>query len=327
MIIFLYGDDTFRSRRKLNEMKDRFVREVDKTGGGLTVIDGSKADMKEINEAAAPSSLFSQKRMVVIENIFAQKSKTLMDELDVYLKQIKNQDNIIIFWDQISGEKMGKNKLFSTLAKEKFVQCFKSLSNTEATNWARSEIHARGAKITQQSAFLLTSLFGSDLWQLNNEINKLINYKRAKNQDLGLKEPEIIIENADIEELSRGNVDENIFALTDAISNKNKPKALELLEKEISAGVTDVYLLAMIVRQIKILMQVRQALDHGHSSRKIVSELKLHPFVVQKSMGQVRNFNFPILKNMLKELINSDMKLKTGQGDLKSELSLMIARM
>lgn len=322
MIFFIYGENTFLSRQKLKELKDKFIREVDPTGENFSVLDGSVIDLGRINEAMASQSLFVRKRMVVIENIFANKNKTFIEELTKYLQEQKEaNDNIIIFWDSSSGEKQKTSKLFKFLSAQKFVQNFLPVSNTEATTWVRKEVERHGAQITLQVATHLSSLFASNLWQLSTEIEKLVNYKKSLNE-----KGEAVIELKDIELMSRGVVDENIFAMTDAISNKNKSLALELFEKEIEAGVAEHLLIHMIARQFKILMQVRQALDSGHSSRQIISDLKLHPFVVQKASAQVRNFSLDVLKDIYLKLVEMDYLFKTGQGDLLNMISLFMAK-
>ena len=123
----------------------------------------------------------------------------------------------------------------------------------------------------------------------------------------------------------RGKFDENIFALTDAISQKNKALSLNLLEKELENGLAEPYLMHMLIRQFRILLQVRAAMDLGHTSRKAASELKLHPFVAQKSFTQAKNFSIESLKIIFSRLIKMDRQLKTGQGDFKTDLALMIA--
>ncbi len=329
MIIFLYGDDTFRARRKLDEFKKRFLREVDKSGNSLVVLDGSISTMEEINESISSSSLLTKKRMVVIENLFLNKSQAIFNQLNDYFKKRKNEDNIIIFLDSISGtDKLPKYKseLFKTLSKEKYAQEFKTLSNTEATNWSKKEVEARGGKISTSAAMELTSLLGSDLWQINNEINKLINYKASQKLHLGDDEKGTEINIEDVKGLVRGQFDENIFALTDAISARNKTQAAKLLEEQVEAGLTDSYLLTMIVRQFKILMQIRQALDSGLTSRKIITLLKLHPFIVQKGIGQARNFNLNTLKSIFSKLVEIDYLMKSGKADVKPALSLLIAK-
>lgn len=327
MIIFLYGEDTFRSRQKLKELKDKFIKEVDPNGSSLAVVEGETATLEKINEAVGARSLFARKRMIIIERIFANKSEKILEKVFEYFKsksknKAEDNDNIIIFWDDISGAKLEKNKLFKFLSEQKITQNFKKLSNTETAAWIKSEVQAHDAKIQPPAALALASLFPSDLWQLHNEIEKLVNYKKAQL----LPESEAVISADDVALLSRGKVDENIFALTDAISNRNKALALKLFEQEIEAGMPDVYLLTMIVRQFKILLQVKEAVENKMNPRKIASELQIHPFVVQKCLAQVNGFSLVQLKNIFSKLLEIDKGIKTGQTDFKSAISLLVTK-
>jgi len=339
MIIFLYGANTYKSRQKLNELKNKFRREIDPGERSLAVIDGEKATVDKINEAVKSSSLFTRKTMVIVENIFANKSPVILDNICEYLKKeftltkkikeavIKEDTgNIIIFWDSTSGEKLGKNKLFNFLSKERFAQNFKLLSNPEVAAWIKAEVEARGGKIKPQAVMYLASLFGNDQWQLSQEIDKVINYKQGQNRELLPGSGDITIDVRDAEDLCRGQSDENIFALTDAISRKNKSLAIKLFEQEIESGVTETYLLHMIIRQFRILLQVKEALEQGHSSRKIISDLKLHPFVAQKGISQAGGFTLGALKNIFHHLVEVDRQIKTGQGDFKTNIDLLVAK-
>jgi len=351
MIIFLYGQDTFRSRQKLNELKCKFVREVDPNGYSLAIIDGKMADIRQINEKIMPASLLAKKRMIIIEDLFINKNLTVFEEINDLLKRTKQfQDNIIIFWD--SGIKIDKKgnvvkpdnsgrekplavkpkKLFQFLLSQKYAQEFKSLSNTETANWIKKKVKDQGGNISYQAIQTLISLVGNfenSEWLLNNEVDKLINYK------LGI-EPKLIpqaregkpieISSEDVRQLTRNIFDENIFALTDALSVKNKATALKLLEDQLEAGLTDSYLINMIIRQFKILLLVRQELDSGQGSRMIINSLKLHPFVAQKAINQVRRFSLQALKNILNELVNIDFKIKTGKGNAKTMLGLFMLK-
>lgn len=326
MIIFLYGEDTFRSRQKLKELKDKFLREVDASGNSLTTIEAENVNMSRISEVSGSASLFSKKRMIVIENIFSNKNKEVFDQLIAYFSKNEDDENIVIFWDENGGGKIGKNKLFKFLSKQKFVQEFNSLNNLQLAAWIKEEVGKQDAKISQQAIMLLAGYFGSDLWQLSNELKKIIEYKKGKDLKLIQSGQFVTIEKEDVEELCRGQVDENIFALTDAISARNKSLAINLFQREIESGVAPAYLLHMVVRQFKIMIQVREGLDQGYTSKKIISQLKLHPFVVQKSTGQVRNFTLDKLKNIFNRLVEIDQEIKIGKNDLESALTLLIAR-
>jgi DNA polymerase-3 subunit delta len=337
MIIFIYGEDTFRSRQKLKELKKKFTKELDPGENNLSILDGKNISIKEIGNSIGARSLLSKKRMIIIENIFSAKNKKIFEEILDYLKKIKigESDNIVIFWEDViktkntgskkiplaidsSGKEspLPKNKqlLFNFLAKQPYTQEFKTLSNIETATWISKKFKERGVAITNQATQTLISLVGNDLWQINNEIDKLANYKTDK------------IETEDIKKFIKGNVDENIFSLTDAISSRNKNLAIKLLEEQYEAGLTDSYLINMITRQFKILLQISQALDSRLTSQKIISSLKLHPFVAQKGINQVRGFNLTSLKDILNKLIEIDYLVKTGKGEAKILLNLFIQK-
>ena len=348
MIIFLYGEDTFRSRQKLNEFKNKFIREIDSSGNSIDIINGTKATIDEIGRVAGPGTLLAKKRMIIVEDLFSNKTPAIFQQVHSYLKSKKSvkDDNIIIFWDSKVKTKKFKNKatarlsdnlgrervltkaqaeLFNFLLKHKYYQQFNFLNNTELISWIKKEVNNRDGKINNQAAQILASLIGNDLWQVNNEINKLLNYKLALQPKL-TKAGTVAVEVEDVNNLVKGNLDENIFALTDAIGNKNKALAIKLLEEQITIGLTDGYLLNMIVRQFRILLQIRQALDSGLTSRKIINLLKLHPFVVQKGISQANQFSLTVLKNILNQLTGIDYSMKTGKIDILTMIDLLIAR-
>jgi len=339
MIIFLYGEDGFRSRLKLNELKAKYLKEVDKLGSGLSSIAGAKADLAEIASAISSSSLLNTKRLVIIEDIFLNKDKEIFEKLTAYFKKRQSDDNIIIFWD--SGLKIKKVKntaqpflldasgrekallkkqveLFKFLSGQKYAYAFNRLSNLELVNWVKKESEARGGRINNKAAELLVGLTNADTWQISQELDKLISFKAA-----GSLTGSAEIEIADINNLTRGSFSENIFALTDALGAKNKALAIKLLAEQVEAGLSDGYLLNMIIRQFKILLQLKQA--SGANSRQLAGKLKLHPFVAQKGAEQARNFTLPVLKNILSRLIEIDYKVKTGQGDYLTGLNMLIA--
>ncbi|MDP2708970.1 MAG: DNA polymerase III subunit delta [bacterium] len=344
MIIFLYGQDVFRSRLKLNELRDKYRREIDKAGSGLSVINGLKADFTEIVGAAGPSSLLSAKRLIIIEDIFASKDAAIFEKLGGYFKNKEQADNIIIFWESnliikkirnqptarlvdSAGREKPLNKkqseLFEFLAGQKYSYNFNQLSNSELAAWVKKTAAERGGKISLAAAQALVGLVGTDGWQISQELNKLINYKAAGK--LTPAGAEIGIE--DVQKLVRGNFCENIFALTDALSLKNKALAVKLLDQQVEAGLADGYLLNMFVRQFRILLQIKQALDGGLNQRQILTKLKLHPFVLQKGMAQAGGFTLAALKNILSRLAEIDYEAKSGRNDYLTGLNMLIARL
>lgn len=322
MIIFLHGADTFRSRRLLQEMKNKFIADTDKDAGSLILVDGRETSLKDLSEKINTGSLFVKKRLVVVNDIFKNKKTGIFTGLTDYLKKFTQAEEIIIIF--IDGEIGGKEnslkadakKLFAFLARQKFVQEFKPLNNLQLMAFIKKEASQYGKEFLAKAAARLLVTSGGDSWIIASEIKKLAFYSQAN-----------IITEKDVDELCVGSISEDIFALTDALSAKNKAGALKLLEEQYAAGLSDEYLISMLIRQIKILLQIRDLLDSNADQNMISNKLKLHPYVIKKGLAQARNFSSATLKNILDRLIHLDFANKTGLSQIKTELMLLIAEL
>jgi DNA polymerase III delta subunit len=336
MIIFFYGANSFRAKQKINELKAKFFREIDPDGQSFNIIDGATADLAGISAIINTGSLFVKKRLTLIENLFNNKKDILPSFLDFIQKnKLADSDDILIIYESKikSGKKnqivkigadrenaltIKEKKLFTYLSDQKFSQEFKAFSDSETIAWVKKEITDRGGLISPNNATLIVNLAGNDLWQLNGDIAKLINYKKV-----GAAPVEI---NAnDIKELVNANLVENIFALTDALSAKNKSQILKIFEEQLSLDVSPEYILAMALRHFKTLLQIKDGLDRKLSPSQISAKIKMNPYIFTKSLNQANNFNLTTLKKITNNLIELDFNNKTGQMDLKTGLSLFFA--
>lgn len=320
MIIFLHGADAFRSRRLLQEMKNKFIADTDKDAGSLILVDGRETSLKDLTEKINTGSLFVKKRLVIINDIFKNKKSGLFAELTDYLKKFTQTEEIIIIFidEEVGGKesslKVDAKKLFAFLGKQKFVQEFKLLNNLQLLTFIKKEAAKYNKEFLAKAAARLLVTSGGDTWTIANDIKKLAFYSQTN-----------IITEQDVNDLCVGAVSEDIFALTDALSAKNKAVALRLLEEQYAAGLSDEYLISMLIRQIKILLQIRDLLDSGADQNIISNKLKLHPYVIKKGLAQVRNFSSATLKNILDRLIHLDFANKTGRSQIKTELMLLIS--
>jgi len=319
MIFFLYGSDSFRRRQKLNELKERFMSAVDALGQSLIVLDGKEVNPQILQEKISSGSLFTKKRMIVLENIFANKNETVFTLLlNVCAKNAGADDNAIVFneTDIVASKlKAEAKKLNTWLKKQPFVQEFKALSAPQVIAFARKEIQNQGGTIEADALNILCTRTGNDLWQLNNEIAKLTAAAGDKpiTKDL-------------VEGLVKNEIDDNIFALTDALGSKNIKMSLQLLEEQFAAGLSAEYILAMFLRQFKIMLEIKVIQNQGSVSESMIAnKLKLHPFVAKKGVSQSNKFSLKELSDLWEQLLELDFRQKKGQADIKSELYALIA--
>lgn len=321
MIFFLYGQDTYRSREKLRELKEKFVREVDPSGANLVVLDGAVMKPEDFRNAVSAMSMFVKKRMVVVERLLESGKKPVQEAVAEYLKSKDfPEDHIVVFWEGEMSKKQGSKKtkkqtkkkkegsstgsetiaLVELLKRQKYVQEFELLTPAEVERWIVAEVKKRDGKISAGATRLLAASVGNDLWRMTNEIGKLLAGDASITEDA-------------VRESVVEKTESAIFAFTDALGHRSRDEALRLLANERAAGIEPLHLLAMMIRQFRILLRLSCDDTEG-----------LHPFVVQKARTQLQRFSFDELKNIYSRLLDIDVSLKTSRVDPDALLTLFV---
>jgi DNA polymerase-3 subunit delta len=316
----------FRSSDKLAEIKNKFL-EKNKEGVSLSVFDFAEKewDIDEIIATISSGGLFSSKKMAIIKNISASKKEFGSDKLEKFLKAEAKKDKadlLLVFWE---AGKVKKNlpagrqgeKFFKLLQKIAKCQEFEKLEGVKLKNWIIGEIGEIGnenVSIDQLAIDTLAIFVGNDLDLLSREIEKLVVYK-----DKG----EITKDDVDL--LVKSKIDTDIFRTVDALARGDKKTALKLLHDHLEAGEDPFYLLSMYFYQFRNLVKVKPLAEKNMSQAEIASKLKMHPFVVRKSLEQTRNMSWLKLKSLYNQLSEIDFATKTGKEDIELALDKFVA--
>jgi DNA polymerase-3 subunit delta len=178
-------------------------------------------------------------------------------------------------------------------------------------------VEERNGRISPHAAHVLASNVGSNLGILENEIEKLVLYKGA----------EATIEVQDVGLLSPYAAEASIFDLVDALGNRNSKQAAILLQKKMQEGADPFYLFTMFVRQVRLLIQVKELADAGQRPPAISQTLKMASFVANKLYQQAQQFSLPQLEQIYHHLLEIDVGAKTGRSDMVTALNLLVAGM
>lgn len=297
MILFLFGQDTYRSREKLKGIIEEY-RKRHQSGLNLIKIDLSAdgVDFSNFKRAVDTVSMFDEKKLIVLENAF---QKEILD----YFKKRKldsDKDNIIIVWAE---EAKPDNELFRFLKKKAKVQEFEFLKGNQLKNWIKDYVKKEKANIENLAVEKLVKYVGNDLWRMSNELDKLIAFKKK-------------IEEKDVAELVKPEIDVNIFNLIDSLGEKNKKQALKLVRDHLKKGESEMYLLDRFVYQFRNLIKVKTG-----------GGKELHPFVFRKTLQQAKNFTFEELKKIYRKLLEIDLDIKTGRTNPKAALEVFVTEL
>jgi len=296
MIYFLFGPDTYRSREKLNELilknKKNFL---------VQKISQENISLDEFKKHLSSDTLFSNKKFLVVEGLLSKTIKN-KDELTRFLNELSYPDeDILIFWEGDVDKRLTLFKLLHKKADEPYE--FGLLRGEEMEVWIRKKALDLNLNLNHENRKKLTAMLGSDTWLAASELQKLAAYKNGQE-----------VQYEDIDALVRGKLDDDIFKLTDMVAKNEKGQALKLLSDQIEIGSDEIYLMAMIIRQFRILIQLKSALLEGSQKDNytLAKSLGLHPFVVQKSKGLVRRYSDDDLTRIYKKLLKIDQQMKSS---------------
>jgi len=311
MIIFLYGQDSYRSKKKLEEIIDHY-KKIHKSGLNLIYIDAAQTDFTDFYNSFKSSSMFAEKKLLVVKNVFS--NKKFQEDLLTEIKNINSFKDIVVVYESDAVDE--RTKTFKTLIKACKSQEFKPLDAKELKVWAREQFEASGQKINLDALDLMISYAGNNLWQLSNEIKKLSDFKRG-----------LTIKKEDVDALVKpNNLQGDIFKTIDALAQKNKKQALLLLQKHLDSGEVPLYLLSMIAWQFKNLLVVKELAQKGMMYNSIVKKSGLHPFVVQKNYFMCNQFTLEELKGIYQKIFTIDLGIKTGNIEEETALHLLVAQ-
>lgn len=302
MLIFLYGPDTFRINRKLGQIVEEYKKRAQ--GLDFSVFDAAAGGGKDFFSGLRQNSLFGEKKFFVVKNPISDKD--FKESLIEKMAEIFGSGHNIIFCQE--GKVLKADRLLSALKKYAEIQEFSLLEGDKLAGWAIQEFKALGSMVGLQTAQALAQRTGSDLWRLENEIQKLAHFISGR---------EITV--ADVEQNVLSAVESNIFKTIDAVAVRDRRQALRLIKEHVDKGDHPLYLLAMIVSQFKNLILVKAS--EGASAAR----LGIHPYVFGKTVAQARRFGLDELKNIYRKICQTDFDIKTGKISPEAGLDLLIA--
>ncbi|HUN56191.1 MAG TPA: DNA polymerase III subunit delta [Smithella sp.] len=200
-----------------------------------------------------------------------------------------------------------------------------------------------GKKLSPAAWIALGKKTGFDLRRSMSELEKLIFFTAER----------FVIEKEDVEEAVGITKEDKIFALTNALSEKNQLAALDALKNLLDQGIHHLVILSMMVREIRLLLQARvlvdsgklpkfnQSIEYGWFQRNLypaINELNpssvkreglifgQNPFVVYNALRNCIRFTYPRLTGLLDDLLQLERSFKSSASDPQLLLEIFLIK-
>ncbi len=324
LFYIIYGEDDFLVKELVAQVKAD-CGGADLGEANTSKFEGSKLHPNELVAACNTISFLAPKRLVIVEGLLSRfddgekrrSGKNASRELQDwsgFAEHVSSmpESSVLVLVD---GKLSRTNPLLKTLSPLASVRECKALKGSDLQNWIRDRTMDCGGRISPQALLLLADLIGSNLWILSNEIGKLCLYAGERP-----------IEVADIHAMVSYAREANIFTMVDAIVQHNRAVASRLMHQLMDEGSAPPYLLYMITRQFRLLVQARTLMEQRLPASVVGSKLGLSSdYVLQKALEQARGYSMERLERTYRKLLEADLSIKTGSLEGILALDLLVA--
>ena len=318
IIYYLFGTDEFAISEEIRTMRSKLG---DDTTADMNTayFDGSNLDMATFEETCMSMPFLTDRRIVVLNhaNHLPKKDPWLTHFIDL-LSRLPSTTALVIvdIHDAADRNKRGKKPSPLLLwANEHSDRCFtRQFNNPEGVHFVsglKSRSIEQGGDISETAAQMLAEYVVEDPRLADMELVKLLDYVDRSRQ----------IEVADVEKLTPYTGQADVFELVDAIGARDSARSQRLLHQLMQSGDAH-YAFAMIARQVRLLILVRDCLDRGVDPAKSLGRVS---FLARRLSAQANNFSLINLEDLYQVLFEIDINVKRGKIALEPSMDNLIA--
>jgi DNA polymerase III subunit delta len=195
------------------------------------------------------------------------------------------------------------------------------VEESDAMRWLVVEAEKRGSVLEVDAARELTDALGADLMLMASELEKLLLYTGERRR----------ITLGDVETMVLGAKQRSLYELTDAISAKDRPRALALLQGLLNASdggeesaIGHLYMLARTFRQMLVILE-KDVRDSRAIWQALWQGFRMPPFAAEDLIRQARRYQSRRdLTRALRLIARADLELRSSPPDKRLVLERLV---
>ena len=203
----------------------------------------------------------------------------------------------------VKGKADGRKKLYGYCKREQTIVDFSPMTEQQAVPWIVRSMRVLGKRMSTAVAEHLLFTVGNDAALLKQEIEKLADYTGERDE----------AREEDIDTISVQSLECTVFQMVDQQVAGKYGDALILMQRVLTGGEDRMLILAMLLRQYRLLYQMRCLLAEKVPQRELPALLKIPPFAVRRMQEQAMRYDPQRLKAVYDYLLDYEYRLKSGK--------------
>ncbi len=268
-------------------------------------------DTDTLIAAAETMPFMADRRLIQVQDHPALFGKAEPDDtLLAYLPRVP-ASALVVFY--CTRKPDSRKKLYAAVKKLGGIVTFAPLRDRELTAFVTGAFSRLGRQCDERTADYLIFTVGSDTTLLLNEISKIASHREGAPVD-----PD------EIASLATPSVECTVFQMVDAVVAGQEARALLLFRNLVRSGVDRVFILAMLLRQFRLLQHVRIMQFEKQSTAAIRSALGVPSFAADQYIRQAGGYSGGQIRRAVDICFSTENGIKSGllnaDGSVESAL-------
>ena len=251
--------------------------------------------------AAETLPFLADKRLVVVREHPALTGKAEADDrLTDYMAHVPDSCVMVFL---CRGKADARKKLYRAIQKHGAVVTFSPLSDAELNVWIVKAFSALGKRCAPQTASLLAFTVGNDTALLRAEMEKIAAL-------CGERED---VADEDVRAVATRSIECTVFEMVDAVVAGQEGRAFSLLKDMLLSGSDRIGILAMLLRQYRLLQHVKIMQFEKKSAQEIKQRLGVAPFAAERCIRQAAAYSGKEVKQAVDICLDTEYRIKSGR--------------
>ncbi|HEY8393572.1 MAG TPA: DNA polymerase III subunit delta [Thermaerobacter sp.] len=311
-VYLLHGPEPYWKDAIIRKLREHLLPAGDSMN--LSVFDDGRVPVRDVLEQATTVPFLAERRLVIVRNSQVLEGRGEREDEEALRAYLDDPVTTTCLVFRQDGDVDGRRPLIKRFRERGYAVDCQPLRDAALAQWLQEEAARLGKTLRPEAAAWLVESGEPDLYRLSNELHKAAAYAGERREITG----------DDVRAVGIAATTAAVFDLVDAIAEKRRAAAVQLLGRLLAAGEPPLRLLSLIARQFRILAHARLLMDRGATYHHLQERLGLHPFVARKAWQQARRLGQHEGLHALEAILETDVAIKQGKWPERLALERLV---
>lgn len=308
-LFLIYGEEKYLADMSVVKIKNTFNLEPEDFN---YVIVNEQVSLERLTGILMAPPCLAENKVVVIKDASVLKLSDKIQEI------IENLEPYIFVVFLLSEKPDRRKKIIKMIEQKGHVIEAESPTPAELTEWIASTCKKSGCKITKKSVEFLKEVCGTEMYTLQNEINKLACISKEITDEL-------------IDTYCARDIEYDVFSLHKLMINGEVIKAVKTAEDIIENEKSPFGMLAVLSAKFRQMYMAKACLNARYSRDRAIEQMtlqgKIKPYAAKMALEEATKFTMEEIIHGIELLAEIDYNLKTGRADMNIGTDILLLKL